>query len=108
MGVKHLCVNCSWFDIKSADKWDKACKIVEDIATIEQAAGMDPGPFPTFDIWKPHCTHSEHKRQPVTDAVAGTHLDGPPYLTCREARKNYPVTCPFFEERKNADNDLES
>lgn len=93
-------------DQTSRTKWAKAHNVWLD---NQLDAGLNDDvallAHPTFDTWKPHCTHESAKRQPVTDSVAGTHLDGPPYLTCRERRKQCPVTCrDFIERKKNADN----
>lgn len=92
--MKQLCVDCSWIDIKSQEKWDKAKE--QNWVDLEE----NPNVVPMFDTWKPHCTHETAKRQPITDPVAGIHLDGPPWQSCRERRKNCPVTCRDYEERK--------
>lgn len=99
--MKHLCVDCDFMDQASRAKWSKVKAVWDSMVKTADENGVycDANP-PTFDTWKPHCTHESAKRQPVTDAVAGTHLDGPPYLTCRERRKQCPVICRDFTERK--------
>lgn len=100
MTDRHLCVQCSFMDRVSQNKWDKALEAWR--------IGVDPDAAqtaPTFDHYKPHCTHQRARRQAVTDPVCGTHLDGPPYLRCMEVRKTQPVTCRDYKERENGTGD---
>ena len=93
----NLCVDCDHMDQASQKRWAKALAAYALGETEDTAA-------PEFDHWKPYCTL--HKRQPVTDPVTGTHLDGPPYLRCMEVRKTQPVRCRDYRERQENDNSV--
>ena len=98
MPVTNLCVTCSWLDQESVKRWEKAkAAWQEDDNDIFCVKG------PQFDTRRAHCTLERNRRQPVTDPVAGTHMDGPPWLRCQEVRRNHPVHCPDWKERQNAD-----
>lgn len=93
-----LCIDCDNMDAASKVKWAKA-NAQAYAANMELGEdGLEQNAMPEFDHWKPHCM--ANPRQPVTDPVAGTHLDGPPYLRCMDVRKIYPNECPFFKQRK--------
>lgn len=99
----NLCVDCDWLDQKSRKLWEKALEKgwadVDDFVTE-----MDlPAERIQFDIRRCYCTNPRNKRQPKTDPVAGQHLDGPPYLRCREVRDKHPQNCPDWKERQNAE-----
>lgn len=94
----RYCTSCEWLDQESRKRWDRA---------VEHADGQeweDPTKYegPQFNARYAYCTNPRNKRQPKQDMVAGTHLDGAPWLTCQEIRRMYP-DCPDWKERQNAD-----
>ena len=88
--MTDLCVTCKWLDQESRKRWEKEAKL---------AHGFDEDHVPQFNARYAYCTNPRNKRQPKTDMVAGIHLDGAPWLTCREVRRLYPI-CPDWKERQ--------
>ena len=91
--MTNLCVNCDHMDQASKEKWRKANEKAE-AETTGEIGELIPI-VPTFDSWKPYCML--FPRQSTLNKVAGLHINGPPYISCKKIRDEiFPDECPHF------------